>query len=349
MSMFQVEMFCDCLRPRSREQHASLAQATAPSSQRVIKGLPASDELEVTCIAPANDNIACGDANGALIAYDYTSAEIKKRWEGHSKSITKVCKRDSSAGDGQLLTSSRDLSVKLWSVAGGDSCLQDFTGHHDLVVSAAAFQPGNGQLMCSGSRDNSIALWDLETGEVMRSSKIARNLVTDICWKGELLAQTSEDKTLRLWDFLSLEVAQTFALMQQILTSCDINGHQVATTSGGFNGTGCEVTLWDSRQGPAPLHVFKGHTEKVHKCCYVSSYDGGTSYLASISADQTIRLWNCTTLTQESVYNIACPVTSLTLLDQDSQCFRFGVASPDSGVQIVELDKATCRHWDIYF
>ena len=52
-------------------------------------------------------------------------------------------------------------------------------------------------MICTGSRDNNVALWDVNTGCVINSNKIARNLVTDVCWKGELLAQTSEDKSLR--------------------------------------------------------------------------------------------------------------------------------------------------------
>jgi len=55
----------------------------------------------------------------------------------------------------------------------------------------------NRNVVCSGSRDNTVALWDVSTGSVTNSVKIARNLVTDLCWKDDILAQTSEDKSLR--------------------------------------------------------------------------------------------------------------------------------------------------------
>ena len=53
--------------------------------------------------------------------------------------------------------------------------------------------------ICSGSRDNSVRLWDIETGNCLANMGILRNLVTQMKWvPGKTaVAQTSEDKSLR--------------------------------------------------------------------------------------------------------------------------------------------------------
>lgn len=53
--------------------------------------------------------------------------------------------------------------------------------------------------MVSGSRDNTLRLWDIETGQSVLVREQPRNMVTHLCRaKNELfLAQTSEDKELK--------------------------------------------------------------------------------------------------------------------------------------------------------
>lgn len=56
-----------------------------------------------------------------------------------------------------------------------------------------------GKKLCTGSRDNFVHLWDVETGDCIKQSGKTRNLVTHICWAhGQpAVAQTSEDKSVR--------------------------------------------------------------------------------------------------------------------------------------------------------
>lgn len=68
------------------------------------------------------------------------------------------------------------------------------------------------QLLCSGSRDNSICLWDVDIGKPVSSMYVPRNVVTDIKWitSEKSVVQSSEDKTLRVWDLSSCSTVQHF-------------------------------------------------------------------------------------------------------------------------------------------
>jgi WD repeat-containing protein 31 len=60
-----------------------------------------------------------------------------------------------------------------------------------------------------------------------------------------MLIQSSEDKEIRIWDPLSLNVIFNFPKKQYIQTSCrlsDDNNYGIST-SNGFGGEGCEITV----------------------------------------------------------------------------------------------------------
>ena len=58
-----------------------------------------------------------------------------------------------------------------------------------------------GNIMASGSRDQTTRTWDMETGKQLGMQKIDRNVVTWIDWVSEeTFIEASEDLTLRLWD-----------------------------------------------------------------------------------------------------------------------------------------------------
>jgi WD40 repeat protein len=80
-----------------------------------------------------------------------------------------------------------DKTVRLWDVSSGE-CLKILQGHTNWVRSVlfspvclqhacgerAAFPQGFGQTVVSGSQDETIKLWDIKTGECLKTLKAPR-------------------------------------------------------------------------------------------------------------------------------------------------------------------------------
>ena len=73
-------------------------------------------------------------------------------------------------------------------------------GHTDFV-SSIAFSP-NGQILASGSWDNTIILWDVATAESVKILRGHTDRVLSVAFSpdGRTLASGSDDQTIRLWD-----------------------------------------------------------------------------------------------------------------------------------------------------
>lgn len=267
--------------------------ADSTLGQQAVSVDYASDTAVLSCAAAGGTACLFGGKDQVIREYDYSSGAAVNSWRGHSRDVTKViwCLPMACA-----FSASRDTTAKMWR-RGSPHAVATFS-NHDLVVTGLALDPYSGtssRYLCTGSRDNKICMWDIESTKVINEKKIAQNLVTHMCWKDGLLAQTSEDKQLRLWDPKSLEVTRTFARKQQILLSCDILAPLVITSSHGINGTGCEVTLWDVRgTSSLPVHEFKGHTESVATCRFMPQLYGRHDLFASVASDRLVKVWSHT-------------------------------------------------------
>ncbi|MEZ5940613.1 MAG: AAA family ATPase [Planctomycetaceae bacterium] len=159
---------------------------------------------------------------------------------------------------------------------------------HSRGVNCAALSPG-GTRIVSGSWDNTLKVWDVATGEELRTLTGHANQIYSVVFSpdGTRIVSGSADTTLKVWDT---------ATGQELRT---INGHQLGVTgvtfspdgarlvSGSFDGT---LKVWDAPTGQE-IQTLSGHTGFVSSVAF--SPDG--TQVASSSWDNTLKMWDAVT------------------------------------------------------
>ncbi|ETN98629.1 hypothetical protein RFI_38862 [Reticulomyxa filosa] len=163
----------------------------------------------------------------------------------------------------QLLIRSK-LKIRLWDVETSKS-LHVFNGHKEGVwcVDISPLQSnsnndnnkmnnigvigGNGYTICSGSWDNIIRIWDIETTKQFNVLKGHKSIVRSVKYGSNELSNTilsgSSDKSVRLWDI-------RFGQQIQVI------GNSNVICSGSLDNT---IRFWDIRSNKKELYAIEGN------------------------------------------------------------------------------------------
>ncbi|BAY23480.1 WD-40 repeat-containing protein [Calothrix sp. NIES-2100] len=168
--------------------------------------------------------------------------------------------------------------------------INTLSGHSDSVVSVAISPEG--KILASGSRDRTIKLWNLTTGELLttltgHSSPV---LSVDFSPDGQTLASASDrefqDGNIKLWDVRTGRVRQTLgSSLVALRTSCvafSPDGQTLATAH--FDAA---IRLWHISNGKE-IRTLRGHGWDVNYVTF--SRDG--RFLVSGGVDGAIIIWN---------------------------------------------------------
>ncbi|MBD2744009.1 serine/threonine-protein kinase [Coleofasciculus sp. FACHB-1120] len=159
---------------------------------------------------------------------------------------------------------------------------------HLKSVASVAISP-DGEMLASGSLDNTIKLWNLNTGQEISTLNGHSKSVGAVAISpdGQTLASGSWDNTIRLWNIKKAYKTRTLAghSSQVVSVAFSPNGEILASSS--LDNT---IKLWDLKTGQE-INTFTGHSNWVMSIAF--SPDGQT--LASGSWDNTVKLWNIKT------------------------------------------------------
>jgi len=156
-------------------------------------------------------------------------------------------------------------------------------GHQDSVGAIAL--TSDGHCLVTGSDDNTLKLWNLQSGEILCTLEGHTNVVNAVALTpdGTRAVSGSDDDTLKLWDLQSGEVLRT-------LEGHTFSVNAVAVTPDGrcvISGSGDEtLKVWDLQNGEL-LQTLRGHKDSV--CAVAVTPDGCRAISGSVG--KTLMVW----------------------------------------------------------
>ncbi|KAF5316290.1 hypothetical protein D9619_006212 [Psilocybe cf. subviscida] len=237
-----------------------------------------SEDLELIASGSQDATIRLWDAN--------TGKPFSDPLRGHDAAVITV---SFSSDSSRIVSSSCDHTIRVWDVATGRELFEAIRGHKG-VVNAAFFSPDD-TTIASGSDDNTVGIWDASMGESLHDPLRAHTgPVTYVAWSpnGEMIASASQDGSVKLWDFETCEVLREFQVHGVGHFGCVTfwpDGQKfLAVSADGM------VRAWNTSTSVPLFEPIRAHTGIVS--CAALSPDA--SKILTGSFDKTLRLWDAT-------------------------------------------------------
>jgi len=168
----------------------------------------------------------------------------------------------------------------------GQDCIK--TIRDSIGLHSVSFSPDNKNL-ATGSNDKSVHIYDVKSGELLKSLPGHESTVLAVAYspEGTALVSGSWDKSVKIWNTSSNAETKNIAEHQDKINAISYSpdGRTFATASDDNT-----ALVWDAVSGKI-LKDLKKHTDVV--ICLAYSNNG--KYLATGSWDKTIIIWDLTT------------------------------------------------------
>ena len=193
--------------------------------------------------------------------------------------------------------------------------LRTLEGHTSLVF-AVSLTP-DGKQVVSGSGDNTLRVWDTETGRCLSILKGHTALVSSVSLTpdSQRVVTGSWDNTLRIWDFKTGQCLNIMKGHTDKINSINLtpDGHLIV--SGSDDAT---LRIWDNRTGQC-LRTLDNSPKKVMSVCISPDGQRAISGDERSSEIETLKVWDLQTgkclqtLTgHERIHYVGVPSVSLT-------------------------------------
>ncbi|KAL3378891.1 hypothetical protein AABB24_004693 [Solanum stoloniferum] len=288
-------------------------------------------------------------------------------WVAHDNAIFDVCwiKEDTN-----ILTASGDQSIKVWD-AQGNQCVRALMGHTGSVKSICP-HPTNHDIIVSGSRDGSFALWDLRCSDSSsenlcipsiatvheahispcqrrtRRGKVSSVSITSILYLKDELSIASAgavDSVIKFWDTRNLKCPVVQACPHPDVSTQKVQRyHGVSSLSQDLNGAFISASCMDSRiylynvlqAEKGPVKTFKGC--KIESFFVKAAISPDAAHILSGSSDGNGYVWQVNKPLEDPIM----------LKGHDGEVTALDWCTSETGKVATSSDDFTVRFWNIH-
>ncbi|GFS42439.1 transducin beta-like protein 3 [Trichonephila inaurata madagascariensis] len=231
-----------------------------------------------------------------IILYRSEDFTIKDQFVGYIDDVLNI--RYAGPKDDRIVVATNSSQIKIFRLP--SFSFQVLKGHNNIVLSVDVF-PKHKEILVSGSKDNNIKVWYIDSDAAVVNSVYTgyghTDSVTAICCcrgKSKFFASGSEDTTLKLWEIpetkplvavkLLISAYQTVKAHDKLINAIDISENDKFIASASQDRT---TKIWDSTE-LSLLGTLRGHKRGVW-CVKFSPVDLA---VVTSSGDGTIRIWS---------------------------------------------------------
>jgi len=233
--------------------------------------------------------------------------------------------------------------------------IRTFQGH-TYYVESVAFMP-DGKTILSGGLDNTLKLWNIETGQEIHSLSGHTGWIMSVAAfkkgntalkKYNTFLSASYDKTLKLWNSQTGQEIHTFKGHTRSIFSAALSPNGKTALSGSGDNT---LILW-GLNSKRKLRTFKGHTNVITSVAFSPN---GKMALSG-SYDKTLKLWNVRNRQvmktfeghTDKIWSVAFSPDGLTCLSgsEDKTIKRWNLKT---GIEMNEFQGHTDKVWSVAF
>jgi WD40 repeat protein len=248
--------------------------------------------------------------------------------------------------------------VLTWDTDTGQ-CLRKFVGHGDDVLNVSVTPNGRCVVSAGGdnysghmrrqSLDNTLRVWDLQSGRCLRTLAGHTDTVQSVSVTPDSrrVVSGSRDNTLRVWDLESGHCLRVIEGYNYLATGMCVTPEGRRVVSGSLNNT---LRVWDLESGQC-LRTLAGHADNIAILCLTPNGQravsgGGNSYrfrsMPGEFRDNMIRVWDLES--GQCLLKLDGHRDEITGVNFTPDGRRLVSSSHDCSLRVWDLESGRCLH-----